>query len=56
VCLKSELDTAAVVALRKLLASPIWAHTLQQLPGYADDQGGSVQAMNRWLPWWAFRG
>lgn len=55
VCLKDALDTPAVDALRRLLASPVWQHTLMQLPGYAPDNAGSVQAMSRWLPWWTFK-
>ena len=55
VCLKEALATPAVGALRKLLASPTWQHTLKQLPGYAADDSGTVQAMSRWLPWWTFK-
>ena len=55
VCLKDALTSPAVAALRKLLASPTWQHTLKQLPGYAADDSGSVQAMSRWLPWWTFK-
>lgn len=55
VCLKEALNTPAVTALRKLLASPTWQHTLRQLPGYVADEAGTVQAMSRWLPWWTFR-
>lgn len=55
VCLKSALDTPAVDALRRLLASPVWQHALMQLPGYTPDNAGSVQAMSRWLPWWTFK-
>jgi putative molybdopterin biosynthesis protein len=55
VCLKSELDSPAVQALRQLLASPCWNHTLLTLPGYANDEGGTVKPMNRCLPWWAFK-
>lgn len=55
VCLKSALDSPAVQALRTLLASPAWAHTLQTLHGYAPDDGGQVKALHRLLPWWVFR-
>ncbi len=55
VCLKSELDSPAVLALRQLLAAPAWAQTLTRLPGYTPDASGAIQAMNRLLPWWAFR-
>lgn len=55
VCLKSELDSPAVLALRTLLAAPAWAQTLTRLPGYTPDASGAIQAMNRLLPWWAFR-
>lgn len=55
VCLKSELDSPAVLTLRQLLASPRWAQSLLGLPGYANDDGGAVKPMNRCLPWWAFK-
>lgn len=55
VCLKSELDTPAVLALRNLLSAPAWAQALARLPGYTPDASGAIQAMNRLLPWWAFR-
>lgn len=55
VCLKSELDSPAVQTLRQLLASPRWAQALLHLPGYANDDGGTVKPMNRCLPWWAFK-
>jgi len=55
VCLKSELDSPAVLTLRQLLASPRWAQALLGLPGYANDEGGTVKPMNRCLPWWAFK-
>lgn len=55
VCLKSELDSPAVLALRQLLASPAWGQALLALPGYANDEGGTVKPMNRCLPWWAFK-
>ena len=55
VCLKSELDSGPVVALRTLLASQAWAQASQQLPGYTLDGSGQVKPMNRCLPWWAFK-
>lgn len=55
VCLKTELDTPAVLALRNLLSAPAWAQALACLPGYTPDASGAIQAMNRLLPWWAFR-
>jgi putative molybdopterin biosynthesis protein len=55
VCLKSALDSPAVQALRTLLASPAWAHTLLAMHGYAPDDSGQVKAMHRLLPWWVFR-
>lgn len=55
VCLKSALDTPAVQALRKLLATPAWHQTLLKVPGYAADGCGDVKPMNRCLPWWAFK-
>jgi molybdate transport repressor ModE-like protein len=56
VCLKSELDSPAMQALRTLLASTAWLRSLEQVPGYAPDHSGTVLAMNRWLPWWSFKG
>ena len=55
VCLKTELDSAPVAALRRLLSSPAWTSALQQLPGYMLDDSGQVKPMNRCLPWWAFK-
>lgn len=55
VCLKTELDSPAVLALRNLLSAPAWAQALARLPGYTPDASGAIQAMNRLLPWWAFR-
>lgn len=55
VCLKSALDSPPVQTLRTALASAAWTNELAQLPGYTPDQSGTVQAMNRLLPWWAFR-
>jgi putative molybdopterin biosynthesis protein len=55
VCLKTELDTPPVQALRSLLASREWAQALARVPGHQSDLSGQVQAMNRLLPWWAFK-
>lgn len=55
VCLKSALDTPPVAALRAWLASATWTRELAGLPGYTPDSSGTVQAMNKLLPWWAFK-
>lgn len=55
VCLKTALDTPPVAALRAWLASASWTHELAGLPGYTPDSSGAVQAMNKLLPWWAFK-
>ena len=55
VCLKTALDTPAVKGLRTVLASEAWQQALRTLPGYTCDGAGQVQAMNRCLPWWAFK-
>ena len=57
VCLKSALDEPAVQALCEVLQSAGWQTALAQLPGYRmATQAGKVQAMNRLLPWWNYRG
>ncbi len=55
VCLKSELDTAPMVALRDLLRSTPWQHTLLGIHGYGPNQCGEVQSLNQTLPWWRFK-
>ena len=55
VCLKSALDSPAVLALRELLQMPSWQQSLGQLPGYASLQAGQVQSLRTELPWWRMR-
>jgi putative molybdopterin biosynthesis protein len=53
VCLKSALETPAVVQLRHLLQSQDWRKRTQTLPGYQWlDDCGQVQALKKTLPWW----
>ncbi len=55
VCLKSAIESPAVVALRQLLQAPSWQQSLAQLPGYRVDQAGEVQSLRTELPWWRLR-
>ena len=50
VCLKSALDSPAVLALRDFLATPEWRQQLASWMGYADDQGGEVQSLRDLFP------
>jgi putative molybdopterin biosynthesis protein len=54
-CLKTALDTAAVLALRKLLISQDWQATLGAMSGYKANQTGQVQSLSRELPWWKLK-
>ena len=57
VCLKSELDTPSVQALRQALQSADWHNTLENLPGYSagQAQSGEVLSLRLVLPWWSYR-
>ena len=57
VCLKSELTSTAVQALRTELQSTDWQTTLSTLPGYGSkrEQSGSVLSLSTALPWWTYR-
>ena len=55
VCLKSAIDSPAVLALRQLLQATAWQHSLEQLPGYHAAQAGQVQSLRTELPWWRLR-
>ncbi len=55
VCLKSAIDSPAVLALRQLLQTPGWQQSLEQLPGYRAAQAGVVQSLRTELPWWRLR-
>ena len=51
-CLKSALDSPAVMALRNTLLSQGWHQTLNSMTGYEVSQTGQVQSLSRELPWW----
>ena len=51
-CLKSALDTPAVVALRGHLQNEAWHQTLQSMQGYEINSTGQVQSLRKVLPWW----
>ena len=55
VCLKSVVDSPAVLALRQLLLTPVWQKSLSQLPGYQAVHTGQVQSLRTELPWWRLR-
>ncbi|MCY7369790.1 MAG: helix-turn-helix transcriptional regulator [Polaromonas sp.] len=57
VCLKSELDTAPVQALRSGLQSEAWQRLLNELPGYSalGARSGEVLSLRAVLPWWQYR-
>lgn len=54
-CLKTALDTPAVLALRELLSSQDWQATLDGMLGYKVNQTGQVQSLSRELPWWQLK-
>jgi putative molybdopterin biosynthesis protein len=55
VCLADALDQLAVQLLRRALAAPAWAQSLDDTPGYTAHQPGQVLSLTRALPWWHFR-
>jgi molybdate-binding protein len=55
VCLKSAIETPAIVALRQLLLTPGWQDALTQLAGYQAMQTGQVHSLRTELPWWHMR-
>lgn len=55
VCLKSELDSPATLALRSLLKEHAWTQILNNLAGYQAVDGGQVQSLSSQLPWWTFK-
>ncbi len=55
VCLKSAVESPAVLALRQLLQTSAWRQSLEQLPGYQAGQAGQVQSLRTELPWWRLR-
>jgi putative molybdopterin biosynthesis protein len=54
-CLKTALDTPAVLALRELLSSQDWQATLDAMLGYKVNLTGQVQSLSRELPWWQLK-
>lgn len=56
VCLKSALDSPAVIALRQILQSPQWQQLLSQQTGYClHEETGQIQSLKQCLPWWPHR-
>ena len=53
-CLKDDLETPPLRALRARLASPDWAAALAGLPGYGVQQPGEVLSLTQALPWWRY--
>ncbi|WP_169633684.1 substrate-binding domain-containing protein [Acidovorax sp. SRB_14] len=53
-CLKEDLETPPLRALRKRLASPAWAEALEKLPGYGVNRPGEVLALTQALAWWRY--
>ena len=54
-CLKEDLETPPLRALRERLASPAWAEALVGLPGYGVNRPGEVLSLTQALPWWRYR-
>lgn len=54
-CLKEDLETPPLRALRKRLASTAWAEALQKLPGYGVNRPGEVLSLTQALPWWRYK-
>jgi putative molybdopterin biosynthesis protein len=53
VCLKSALDTPAILQLRQILQSQGWQEQVTQLAGYATPGDcGRIQSLKQRLPWW----
>jgi putative molybdopterin biosynthesis protein len=53
VCLKSALNTPAVMQLQHVLQTAEWQNTLSQHAGYRLHEGsGRVQSLKQCLPWW----
>jgi putative molybdopterin biosynthesis protein len=56
VCLKSALNSPAVIALRQVLQSPEWQLLLSQQTGYRlHEEAGQIQSLKQCLPWWPIR-
>lgn len=54
-CLKEDLESPPLRALRTRLASPDWAEALASLPGYGVQRPGEVLALTQALPWWRYK-
>ncbi|OYU13433.1 MAG: LysR family transcriptional regulator [Comamonadaceae bacterium PBBC1] len=53
VCLKSALETPALMQLMRILQSKVWQSQLSALTGYqATSESGQVQSLKKILPWW----
>ncbi len=53
VCLKTALESPAVLELRALLGQATWQSTLNNLAGYQAHPGcGQVHSLRAQLPWW----
>ena len=54
-CLKEDLESPPLRALRARLASPAWAEELTRLPGYGVSRPGEVLSLTQALPWWHYK-
>jgi putative molybdopterin biosynthesis protein len=53
VCLKSALDTPAILQLRQILQSQGWQDQVTRLAGYETTSDcGRIQSLKQRLPWW----
>lgn len=55
VCLRSAVESPALLALRHQLLSPDWQTRLVDVPGYLPHRSGEVQSLKTALPWWPAR-
>ena len=54
VCLKSALQTPALLKLTRILQSDTWQNQLNRVTGYqALPTSGQVQSLKKMLPWWS---
>jgi molybdate transport repressor ModE-like protein len=54
VCLKSELEAPAIVALRSVLQTQAWQTAMAAIAGYTPVHCGQILALRQVLPWWDF--
>ena len=52
VCLRSALDEAPMLLLRKVLEGADWQATMARIPGYRPLRSGQVLSLKAILPWW----